>query len=547
MGFLSGLFHSRDKPTNSTNGSAYRFLFGGSNSGKAVNERSAMQMTAVYARVRILSESIAGLPVHIYKYTDSSSKEKAIKHPLYRLIHDEPNPEMTSFVFRETLMTHLLLYGNAYAQIIRNGKGEVIALYPLMANRMSVDRDDKGHLYYQYQMQDSDAPTMKNGTVILKPSDVLHIPGLGFDGLVGYSPIAMAKNAIGLANYTPYGYDWDGENMIINPVQAAVVKRIFADILSGKSTNAIADELNAEKIPSKKNTNWTSSTIRGILANEKYTGDVIFQKTYTDENFNRHTNYGEVDQYMASDHHEAIISHADFDAANALVSQRALEKGVKKGSNKYQKRYAFSGKIICGECGDIFKRRIHTCTTYKYVAWAYNTHLKDKSTCHMKYVRDDDIKAAFVTMLNKLIYGHRLILAPYLKALENSSGDEAIQRIQHLELLLDQNSEQRETLTKLMAQGYIDQILYNQETNALLLQAETYRSDIEAITICMTGDSAKVTETNLLLHFVFHADMLTNYSEELFESYADHIEISGRNKIRFVMKCGLTFTERIGD
>ena len=199
MGFLSGLFHSRDKPTNSTNGDVYRFLFGGSNSGKAVNERSAMQMTAVYACVRILSESIAGLPVHVYKYTDSGSKEKTIKHLLYRLIHDEPNPEMTSFVFRETLMTHLLLYGNAYAQIIRNGKGEVIALYPLMANRMSVDRDDKGHLYYQYQMQDSDAPTMKNGTVILKPSDVLHIPGLGFDGLVGYSPIAMAKNAIGLA------------------------------------------------------------------------------------------------------------------------------------------------------------------------------------------------------------------------------------------------------------------------------------------------------------------------------------------------------------
>ena len=152
MGFLSGLFHSRDKPTNSTNGSAYRFLFDGSNSVKFVNERSAMQMTAVYACVRILSESIAGLPVHIYKYTDSGSKEKAITHPLYRLIHDEPNPEITSFVFRETLMTHLLLYGNAYAQIIRNGKGEVIALYPLMANRMSVDRDDKfqTHLLNHY-------------------------------------------------------------------------------------------------------------------------------------------------------------------------------------------------------------------------------------------------------------------------------------------------------------------------------------------------------------------------------------------------------------
>ena len=92
-----------------------------------------------------------------------------------------------------------MLWGNAYAQIIRNGKGEVLGLYPLMPNRMTVDRDDRGQIYYQYQVSDSDAPTMKEGTVNLKKEDVLHIPGLGFDGLVGYSPIAMAKNAIGLS------------------------------------------------------------------------------------------------------------------------------------------------------------------------------------------------------------------------------------------------------------------------------------------------------------------------------------------------------------
>ena len=106
---------------------------------------------------------------------------------------------MSSFVFRETLMTHLLLWGNAYAQIIRNGKGEVVALYPLMPNRMEVNRDKNGKLYYLYSTQSDDAPTMKGSTVYLDPSEVLHIPGLGFDGLVGYSPIAMAKNAIGLA------------------------------------------------------------------------------------------------------------------------------------------------------------------------------------------------------------------------------------------------------------------------------------------------------------------------------------------------------------
>ena len=199
MGMFSGLFRSRDKPQNRTAGSSYTFYMGGTTSGKAVTERSAMQMTAVYSCVRILAEAVAGLPLHVYRYNENGGKEKALDHPLYHLLHDEPNPEMSSFVFRETLMTHLLLWGNAYAQIIRNGKGEVIALYPLMPNRMSVDRDSKGKLYYRYTTTSDDAPTMEGTTVILSPSDVLHIPGLGFDGLVGYSPIAMAKNAIGMA------------------------------------------------------------------------------------------------------------------------------------------------------------------------------------------------------------------------------------------------------------------------------------------------------------------------------------------------------------
>ena len=199
MGIFSGLFKSRDKPQNSTAGSSYTFFMGGSTAGKYVNERSAMQMTAVYSCVRILAEAVAGLPLHLYRYTESGGKEKAIDHPLYLLLHDEPNPEMSSFVFRETLMTHLLLWGNAYAQIIRNGKNEVIALYPLMPNKMEVDRDEHGQLYYKYQRSNDEAPTMDGSSVILKPCDVLHIPGLGFDGLVGYSPIAMAKNAIGMA------------------------------------------------------------------------------------------------------------------------------------------------------------------------------------------------------------------------------------------------------------------------------------------------------------------------------------------------------------
>jgi HK97 family phage portal protein len=200
MSIFSGLFRSRDKPQNSLNGSRYSFFFGGTSSGKSVNEHTAMQMTAVYSCVRILSETVAGLPLHVYKYNDNGGKEKYLAHPLYKLLHDEPNPEMTSFAFRETLMGHLLLWGNAYAQVIRNARGEVVALYPLMPNKMTVDRDSNGRLFYLYQRSLEDAPSLgKDSQVYLSPSDILHIPGLGFDGLVGYSPIAMAKNAVGLA------------------------------------------------------------------------------------------------------------------------------------------------------------------------------------------------------------------------------------------------------------------------------------------------------------------------------------------------------------
>ncbi len=203
MGIFRGIFKARDKPKDSLSGSRYSFFFGGTTAGKPVNEHTAMQITAVYSCVRILSETVAGLPLHVYKYNESGGKEKYLKHPLYKLLHDEPNPEMTSFSFRETLMTHLLLWGNAYAQIIRNARGEVITLYPLMPNKMTVDRDKTGRLFYLYQRSTEDAPTLgKDSMVYLDPSDVLHIPGLGFDGLVGYSPIAMAKNAVGLSMAT---------------------------------------------------------------------------------------------------------------------------------------------------------------------------------------------------------------------------------------------------------------------------------------------------------------------------------------------------------
>lgn len=199
MGIFSRIFRPHDKPQNRI-GSTFSFLFGGTTSGKAVNERTAMQTTAVYACVRILAEAIAGLPLHVFRHRTDGGKEKLPHHPLYSLLHDEPNPEMTSFVFRETLMSHLLLWGNAYAQVVRNGRGHAVALYPLLPNKMEVSRTVNGELLYTYYRDADESKTKpQGGYITLRRDEILHIPGLGFDGLIGYSPIAMAKNAIGMA------------------------------------------------------------------------------------------------------------------------------------------------------------------------------------------------------------------------------------------------------------------------------------------------------------------------------------------------------------
>lgn len=196
---LFGFGQARDKPVDKAADAGYSFLFGRTTSGKPVNERTAMQTTAVYACVRILAEAVASLPLHVYEYRDDGGKKLVHDHPLYYLLHDEPNPEMTSFVFRETLMSHLLIWGNAYAQIIRDGAGRVLGLYPLLPDKMDVQRDDKGNIYYVYSRNSDENPMFKEyGNIRLKAEDVLHIPGLGFDGLIGYSPIAMAKNAVGM-------------------------------------------------------------------------------------------------------------------------------------------------------------------------------------------------------------------------------------------------------------------------------------------------------------------------------------------------------------
>ena len=119
--------------------------------------------------------------------------------------------------------------------------------------------------------------------------------------------------------YPPYGYESQDGVMVINEEEAKWVRWIFEQALSGVASARIAKQLNEKQVPSRRNGNWTPTTIRGMLTNEKYIGDCLFQKTYSDFRFKRHTNNGERDQFYMEDHHEAIISREDFEAVGALI------------------------------------------------------------------------------------------------------------------------------------------------------------------------------------------------------------------------------------
>lgn len=346
-------------------------------------------------------------------------------------------------------------------------------------------------------------------------------------------------------SYPPYGYKNVNGEMVIDLAQAEVVKFIFAGTLAGKSSSVIASQLQKRKVPTRKGGNWTPTTVRGILSNEKYMGDVIFQKTYTDSHFNRHTNYGERDQYMMQNHHEAIISREDFEAAGLLINQRAKEKGILKGTSKYQNRYPFSGRIICGECGAKFKRRIHSASRVKYAAWCCNQHIEDISKCSLQFIREDALEQAFITMMNKLVFGRKVVLKTLLDALREMSRADGLWRINELESRLEKNLERRQVLMGLMTKGYLEPALFNQENNELLAEAEQMNIEKETLSFTINGELTRTEEVSRLLRFANKEVMLRAFDRDLFEEYVEQIMVCSRTEIAFHMKCGLILKEGV--
>lgn len=343
---------------------------------------------------------------------------------------------------------------------------------------------------------------------------------------------------------SPYGYDAVDGELIVNKQQAEIVRFIFSEVLSGKGVHMIAKDLNTRGLKGKNGGRWTSSTIRGMIGNEKYIGDAIFQKTYSDSQFNRYVNRGEREQYLIQDHHEAIISREDYDAAQLVMEQRGKEKGVEKQNKKYLNRYPFSGKIICGQCGGTFKRRIHS-SGKKYIVWSCNTHITEIEKCSMKYISNSELEHSFVIMMNKLIFGHQSVLRSLLMSLRGIDSNNSMETIQDIDKKLADIEEQRKVLMGLQTRGYLEPAVYTRGNNELSQEAEQLLRRKESLISFISSDSRHLSEVSALLQFATKAAMLNVFDGELFSRFVDHIFVYSRTEIGLVLKCGITLKERL--
>ena len=341
----------------------------------------------------------------------------------------------------------------------------------------------------------------------------------------------------------PYGYANVNGEMVIVPEEAEVVKRIFSECLSGKGGSVIAKGLNRDKIPARRGNHWSSGTVIDMLRNEKYKGDALFQKTYSDSNYSRRPNKGEKDQFYCKNHHEPIVSKEVFSKAQKMITQRAKIKTVNKKA--YQNRYVLSGRIICGECGSTFRRKTNYSAGRSYIAWSCIGHIEDKNSCSMLFIRDGEIKATFATMMNKLAYSRKIILGPLYDAISKNQEECELERIDAIDKRMEQLTEERNTLIGLMTKGFLEPALFSKERNALESEIKNLTTEKTNLVMSFTSGTSQADEVKAILEHVSKDKFDGNYTDEAFEKFVENIIVNSRDELTFKLKCGLSLKERV--
>lgn len=331
------------------------------------------------------------------------------------------------------------------------------------------------------------------------------------------------------------------KNLAIVEDQAEIVKWIFAAYLKGYSSEWIARELSKNgPAPLHGGQKWHQQTIRKILTNEKYIGDALCQKTYTTNTFpyRRKDNHGEADQYYVEHTHPAIISYEDFQKVQELLKRRAERQSIPHDQTPLAR------KIICGQCGTLYMRRI---SKAGYVSWVCRKHDRKAADCPNGRISEDSIHAAFLRMYRKLRTHDGIVLSPVLRQMETLS--DALHRGNPAMLAVNTAiataSEQSYHLTKLHTAGLLDKAALSAkqaELNAKLTELRRERRKL----LCNEDIDEQVDAIRLTIDTIRNGpETLSSFDEILFTKLVERIVVDTQSTIRFQLYGGFEFQETL--
>ena len=333
------------------------------------------------------------------------------------------------------------------------------------------------------------------------------------------------------------GYDMGPDrNLMVNPEQAKLVKRIYGMFLQGQSPFQIATALTKEGIPSPGGKDhWNASNIRSILTNEKYKGDALLQKSYTVDFLTKKKkmNEGEIPQYYVHDNHEAIIPPETFEMVQALMATR------KKGKNRLSSVSVFSSKIKCADCGSWYGPKVwHSNDAYRKVIWQCNHKFEDQK-CGTPTLTEDEIKELFLSTANKVVDQKEQFIAIYEQVLMKSLDTTALEsELSELEAEINIAAELIEECIKENAHVALDQAEYQKRYDGLVARFDKAKARHTEVTDLIAECMARKHQIETYLKDLHDREPLTVFRDADWLAMVDYITIHNKKDIRVTFKDG---------
>lgn len=348
-----------------------------------------------------------------------------------------------------------------------------------------------------------------------------------------------------------YGYRNENDKLVIVDEEAEVVKFIFDKYCDGHGANGIAKMLTEQGIKSPKGNNkWNDSTIRGILRNEKYKGDVLQGKTYTADplSHKRYKNLGEADQFYVSEHHEPIISPEKFDMVQEILKERCGARANGRRIGNVGRKFAFSSRIRCGFCGNCYTRRMVTGKgNTKIPAWSCTSFSKTgKENCsNSKTIREEMIKEAFVDSYKLLCSNIKFEKEKFLSDIEKTINKKDKQNeIEKLNKEFSEIKTKKSRLVDLMVDGKIAEYDYNDKIEKYNKKLEVIQNRLEQLKL-LVEDRESISEgLEKVKELLDEKDIMEEFDQEIFNAIVDYVIVGGYDEkgnidqylIRFVLK-----------